>query len=176
MTVGGHSIDENLILLRDIFERFRKANMKIKLSKCNFGSSSTEFLGHQIDSKGVKPLESKLDAIKNLTPPKSKKELQSTLGLFNWFRKYIPNYANLAAPLSDKLRGNQKFYFDDLDVMTFEKIKQALCQTSGLVFPDFNKPFVVMCDASDVGIGGLLQQFDNDNTAAKLISYVCIIK
>lgn len=79
--------------LSEVFGRLKTAGLKINPKKCAFAQSSCTFLGHVISKNGISPPGDKLQAIEALPVPKNANELRRVLGLFNWFRKFIPNYS-----------------------------------------------------------------------------------
>ncbi|XP_062028068.1 uncharacterized protein LOC133743955 [Rosa rugosa] len=131
--------------------------LKVKESKCNFGVSQVEYLGHIISVEGVAVDPSKIDCIKKWEKPRTLKGLRGFLGLAGYYRKYVRNFGMIAKPLTDMLK-KDNFKWSEESEKAFESLKQALISTPVLAIPDFNKEFVVECDASDKGIGVVLSQ------------------
>nr|VZI04395.1 unnamed protein product [Spirometra erinaceieuropaei] len=88
-----------------VFDRLDKFGVVINPSKCVLGVPSLEFLGHQADSEGLRPLPSKVEAVRNLPPPTSKRQLQRFLGMVNFYRRFLPNCAGLMLPFTNMLSG-----------------------------------------------------------------------
>ncbi|XP_068649007.1 uncharacterized mitochondrial protein AtMg00860-like [Aristolochia californica] len=99
----------------------------------------------------------KIEAIMNWPPPTHISALGGFLGLARCYRKFIHNYAPLAAPLSNLLRRNA-FHWNDITANSFQNLKKALATAPVLHLPDFEEAYVVECDASGGGIGAVLQQ------------------
>src|SRR3989338_2174271 len=114
---------------------------------------------------------SKLPLVDDFPPPKSSKELQAFLGLTNYFRRYIPLYARLAAPL-EILRNRRTFQLSDTSLKAFQNLKASLRSAPILHLPDFTRPFILACDASTSGFGAVLFQIEEyqDQLAATEIN------
>jgi hypothetical protein len=101
-------------------------------------------------------------AIVEAQRPQTRRQLMSLLGLVGFFRRFIPNFADLTAPLTDLLRGKHKFDWTDEAEQSFNMIKDVMTRDSILLIPDFNKPFTVHVDASDRAAAAVLPQSDKD--------------
>ncbi|XP_070854738.1 uncharacterized protein [Drosophila suzukii] len=84
------------------------------------------------------------------------------LGMTGWYRRFIQNYAQTAAPLHDFLKKDRikKFELSEEAIKAFELLKTSMATAPVLVTPDFRKPFTIQCDASTTGVGGVLFQTD----------------
>ena len=114
---------------------------------------------------GVSPDPLKVRTVLDWPQPKSRKQLESFLGLVNYFNEYIPFYSQLAYPLN-RLKTLKKYDWSqpwDSDLLeAFTKIKKALALHLPLAYPDFSRPFYLATDASTVGLGGVLFQKESD--------------
>ncbi|XP_025635201.2 uncharacterized protein [Arachis hypogaea] len=128
-----------------------------KLSKCSFGKTQVEYLGHVVSLEGVRVDDSKIEAIRCWPIPTSVKKLRAFLGLASYYRKFICNFATLAAPLTDLLR-KEGFVWSPSASDAFVTLKEALTHAPVLALPDFSKPFVLETDALGTGLGGILSQ------------------
>ena len=98
VSVNGH--EKNLQKLKDVFKRFRKHNLKIKPSKCQFGAGKITYLGYDIcNEKGISPGEAKTEVIRNWPAPKSIKEIRGFIGLTSFFRRAIKEFSTISADL-----------------------------------------------------------------------------
>lgn len=158
--------EEHLTHLAMVFERLQKAQLRVKMSKCEWAKTEVKFLGHIIGHGKVRPDPAKIDVIRNWPIPRSLKALQGFLGLVNFFRVHVDHLSCVAAPLlnmtSDHVASAYNWqHWKPSDVQVFEATKQALADAVELYIPDLSKPFTVHSDASDVGCGATLLQDDN---------------
>ena len=148
-----------------------------------------EHLGHIITKDGIKVDPKKVEAMNKFVRPVTLKKLQSFVGLCNYYRRFIPKYSEISAPLSDvgkqkTAKKNPDIYVDaclqskypDARVYdpvehagkvlcwtnaaehAFSQVKKVLCECKSLAFPDNNQGYQIYTDASDIAIGGALQQ------------------
>jgi hypothetical protein len=144
--------------LRAVFTKIREAGLTLKPSKCEFANAEIDYLGHHIGQGKVQPRELKVEAIVNFARPENRKQVQAFLGLAGYYRKFVPHYAHLAANLSNLLKKNRKFEWDKAAEEAFWDIKSRLATRPILRSPDFNLPFCIAVDASDLAIGSVLFQ------------------
>jgi len=98
------SLEEHLQSLQLVFEKLSEANLKLQLDKCEFLKQETSFLGHVITKDGIKPNPDKIKAIQKYPIPTKTKEIKGFLGLTGYYRKFIPNFADIAKPMTAVLR------------------------------------------------------------------------
>ncbi|XP_077531284.1 uncharacterized protein LOC144143395 [Haemaphysalis longicornis] len=136
--------DEHLEALQQVFQRVEAAKLTIKPSKCEVGEHRVSFLGHQIGESKVEPLEKTLDKIKDAKTPVTKKAVQSFLGLTGYYRNFIPNYAELAKPLTDLTRKGEKntVTWGPEQEKAFHDLKNKLASAPILQAPDHTKEFI----------------------------------
>ncbi|XP_004305749.1 PREDICTED: enzymatic polyprotein-like [Fragaria vesca subsp. vesca] len=153
------SLDSHLEHLELLFKKLQEHDLKVKMSKCSFGVPSVEYLGHVISAEGVSVDPVKIEYIKGWKKPSTLKGLRGFLGLAGYYRKYVRvrHFAIIAKPLTDMLKLGG-FQWISASEKAFEDLKQALMSTPVLALPDFNKEFVIECDASGIGIGAILSQ------------------
>ena len=156
------NIDEHYNSLSKVFKALRKANLRIKLEKCEFFKTSVTYLGFKVSDKGLSPDPNKLQALKGFKIPTNVSEVRSLLGFFNYFRHLIPNYSHTAHPLTQLLRKNISFQWNLEQQIAYDNLKKQLLLDPALSFPDYSKPFILSVDASDFGLGGVLAQLDSN--------------
>lgn len=152
------SLQEHLDKCKQVFDRFRAHNLKIQLNKSEFLQKQVKFLGHTLTDKGLQPNEDKIKAVKNFPLPKTQKEIKSFLGLVGYYRKFIQDFAKLTKPLTKCLKKGSKINMSSEYIQAFEKCKEVLINAPILQYPDFEQPFILTTDASDVAIGAVLSQ------------------
>ena len=160
--VASRTLDEHEHHLDILFTRFAEYGVVVNPAKCQLGVSSLHFLGHVVDHTGISPLPDKVQAIQALPPPSSLRKLREFLGLMNFYRRFIPRCADLMQPLTDMLKTatkkNQPIELAGDALTAFDAVKLALSQATMLVHPKKDAPLCLLTDASDTGVGGVLQQ------------------
>lgn len=144
--------------LKLVFELLTKDNWKIKLSKCAFAQRKISYLGHVISEQGVGTDPSKISAITTWPTPTTAKELRSFLGLAGYYRKFVRHFSIISKPLTELLKKNTIFVWNQTHAQSFTALKSALNSSPVLALPDFSKAFCIEADASGSGIGAVLLQ------------------
>lgn len=154
--------EEHLSHLHEVLVDLEKLGFSVRLKKCTFAAKEITFLGHKLGNGKHAPDDEKILAIKQLKRPTTKKEVRSVLGLMGFYRSYIPNYAELAHPLTELTKGKKSgnVCWGKLEEEAFQRLKNALCKVTALSTPDCNQPFQIHVDASAIAVGGCLTQLD----------------
>ena len=159
-----NTLEENVKLLDRLLSALGRAGIVLGMEKCKFFVRQIEYLGHRIAFNHISILPEKISAVVDLPIPTTVEELLATLGLFNYYRGFIHQYADLAEPLYSLLKINNKkgalVGWDQAQSNAFQKLKLILASDPVLVTPDFTKVFHVATDASDIGIAAVLSQLD----------------
>ncbi|KAJ8031654.1 hypothetical protein HOLleu_24913 [Holothuria leucospilota] len=164
LLVASKDMDEHYQHIQLLFDRLKEYGVVINPSKCQFGVESLQFLGHHIDCNGVRPVEEKVKDIQNFPPPSSLRKLREFLGLVNFYRRFIPNCADVLQPLTDILADKSKHKKIELSqdqLASFNSIKSALAKAALLAYPQAGAPLCLVTDASNVAVGAVLQQSVN---------------
>ncbi|BHF80034.1 hypothetical protein SprV_0702315800 [Sparganum proliferum] len=165
LLVASRNAEEHKEHLALMFDRLDQFGVVINPSKCVLGVPSLDFLGHHVDAQGLRPLSSKVEAIRDFPPPTSKRQLQRFLGMVNFYRRFLPNCADLMLPLTNLLSGpNGPLELRGHALTSFERIKTSLADATLLTHPAPEAPLSLMVDASTVAVGAVLQQHINDST------------
>ena len=110
--VYSHSDEEHRRHLAWVFSKLREHGLHVKRSKCKFGIAEIEYLGHLVTADGVKPDPGKVSVIKSWPAPTNICEVQSFLGMSNYYSQYIPQHANLALPLTHLCKKSVPWVWD----------------------------------------------------------------
>ncbi|GFS91327.1 retrovirus-related Pol polyprotein from transposon 17.6 [Trichonephila clavipes] len=152
--------EEHLLRLDTILTKLSELNFTLNLKKCAFGKTQIKYLGHIIGSGKHEPDPEKTAVINNLPVPKTKKELRSVLGLYNYYREYIPKYSELVYPLTEltKKRVPDSIPWTEKHDSSFHLLKKALVEAPSLYSPVPDKPYTIHSDASQTGMAACLSQ------------------
>ena len=126
-----------------MFEKFQKAGLKIKLSKCQFFKSHLHYLGHRISVNGLEPLPEKLKAIKNLVTARNIDVACHILGLLGYYRSFILASADITLPMTSLLKKNTPFVWSSRCQQALDYLNKIFCNKLLLQFPDPNKPYIL---------------------------------
>ncbi|XP_039127074.1 uncharacterized mitochondrial protein AtMg00860-like [Dioscorea cayenensis subsp. rotundata] len=132
--------EDHLRHLQTVFETFRRHRLAAKLNKCAFAYPTISNLGHRISGAGVKVDPDKILAVQQWPLPTTVRGLRGFLGLTGYYRRFVPNYASLASPLTDLLR-KTAFVWTMEATMAFDALKTALTTTPVLQLPRFDQQF-----------------------------------
>ena len=163
--VYGRTEEEHLEHLHIVLERFREFNLKLKPSKCSFFQSEIVYLMHHITKEGIRPSDENIRAILEFPMPETYTEVRAFCGLSGHYRRFIRNFTHLARVLYDLLGDEIKMGPVTLTPEAEEAVrvlKEKIMTAPVLVFPDFNKPFLLETDASKQGLGAVLSQKQDD--------------
>ena len=153
-----HSKEDHSYHLRSVLETLRKQSLYANKEKCVFGMDHVIFHGFKISKHGVHVDQEKVVAIKDWLTPKSVSALRSFHGLASFYKRFMPNFSNIAAPLNELVKKGVNFKWRFDQTKAFETLKEKLINAPLLVLPNFSKTFEIECDASNVGIGVVLLQ------------------
>ncbi|KAL2226403.1 UNVERIFIED_CONTAM: Transposon Ty3-I Gag-Pol polyprotein, partial [Sesamum indicum] len=144
--------------LRTILQILREKQLYGKFSKCEFWMEEIAFLGHVVSKEGVQPDSTKVKAILEWEPPKNVSEIRSFLGLACYYRRFVNDFSIIAKPLTNLLKKNAPFNWNDKCAQSFEELKKRLTSALILALPSGNGGYVVFTDASRQGLGFVLMQ------------------
>lgn len=161
--VFSKTYDDHISHLSQVFTALSTRNFVLNPPKCELLVSQINYLGHTISEKVITPMKEKIQAILDIKEPHLLSQANKFLGALSWYRKFIPNFATIAAPihsvtnLTKKTR--HKFRWNFAQAQAFKQLKQLLTSAPlFLHYPIPDKPVILTTDASGVGIGGVLQQ------------------
>ena len=167
--------DQHLIDLDNILRRIEYFGIQFSAKKSLFCRKELPYLGHVIQpGKGISPNPKKVQAIRDMKEPKTKKQLGTFLQSLSFYRRMIPLFNRMSSPLRTKYNNKKFTTFTEEEKDSFEQLKKALCECPVLAIPDLNpeeNPFYVITDASKEGLGAILLQKGKDNKLHP-ISYI----
>ena len=143
---------------QDVFKSLREFNLKIKPEKSNFLHKEIMFLGHIIGEDGIKPNPVKIKTVNAYPAPTNVKQLQTFLGLANYYRKFINNFSKIVSPITYLLKKDVPFLWTEECENAFTTLKTKLTTYPILQHPDFTKLFLLTVDGSGKALGAILSQ------------------
>ena len=170
--IYGRTFREHCENLRLVLARLRSRGIKLRADKCSFFQTEVRYLGRLVSGNGHRPDPEDTKALDRFrAPPKNVGELRTLLGFLGYYRKYVKNFASKFQPIYDLLKGRhtvakkgkqlsakQAIVWRDEFQVVVDEVIDYLKSPEFLVFPDFNLPFVLHCDASGSGLGAVLYQ------------------
>lgn len=164
------TVRDGLALLEKVLKQLRKANLKLNAKKCSFLKSEVSFLGHEISAEGIRPGQ-KIEAVAKFKTPSNLHELRQFLGLCSYFRKYIPQFAIIAKPLTDLTKKNVDWVWGKEQANGFETLKYKLCSRPVLALFDPSLDCEIHCDASKNGLTGIFLQVQENGQLKPVFYY-----
>ncbi|CAF4246300.1 unnamed protein product [Rotaria sp. Silwood2] len=166
--VFSQSFSDHLDHLKRVFSALGARSLVLNPPKCEIAVPQIDYLGHTISKNSIRPMKEKIDAILAIKEPRTLPQANRFLGSLGWYRKFLPNFATVAAPIhavTNLTRANRrKFKWQHAQSEAFKELKSMLItEPLFLHYPVDNLPLILTTDASDIGIGGVLQQEVNGN-------------
>ncbi|GBG91621.1 hypothetical protein CBR_g52655 [Chara braunii] len=156
------SMEEHVKHLEEVLQVLKDAQLHLNLERSEFGRDNVIYLGHRLSASGLEPEATKVEVIRNWPQPANVRELRSFLGLASYYRKFVPKFSVIAHPLSCLTSKNVAYAWCEKCETAFQALKEALVSHPVLRIADPKLTFVVTTDASQFGIGAVLQQDDGD--------------
>ncbi|BHF63754.1 hypothetical protein SprV_0200674900 [Sparganum proliferum] len=172
--VLGKDFYSHLNNTRAVFSSLPQAGLTLKPSKCVFLKPRVKFLGHVFSAAGIETDDEKVTQIREWPTPADVTEVRSFLGLASYYRRFIKDYARIAGSPHKLTQKDVKFKWTADCTTSFQTLKDKLCSTPILVFPDISNDagkFILDTDASDTAIGAVLSQQQSDGTE-RVIQYL----
>ncbi len=156
----------------EVLSRLQNAGLVANLEKCEFFVPYIDFLGHRFSANGVFMDPKKVSAILEWPIPKCVKDVQSFIGLSNYYRKFIENFAKISHPLNKLTRKNVKFVWSKDAQDAFDTLKYKFTTAPILIPPNYDLPYIVETDSSNFAIGAILsQRLQSDNSVHPIAFY-----
>ena len=159
--VFSQDLPTHLQRLESLLARLRTANLKLKPSKCTLLQRKVTFLGFTVSSEGLGTDPSKVSAVQNWPTPENLRQSRAFVGLCQYYRRFVPNFSAIAAPLNALTKKGARFDWTTGCNDAFNALKDALISAAVLALPTEDGGFVLDTDASDSGIGAVLSQIQD---------------
>jgi hypothetical protein len=165
IVISSQTIDEHERHLRTVLSRLREANFTVSLSKSEFLMRSMTVLGYCLEDGFIKPSQKHIEAVLRIGPQRTKSGVRAILGTLGYHRAMIPNFAEITYPLTELLKKNQpdrNIKWQQKHTEVLERIKQILTSKPILVAPKHDRDYIIMSDATDHTVAGILAQTGDD--------------
>ena len=149
---------DHLDKVDEVLTRLKNAGLKVNAKKSFFGRGELEYLGYWITREGIQPVPKKVDAIQAIKTPANKKDLQKFIGMVNYYRDMWIRRSHLLAPLTKLCSKEAKWVWGDEQQKAFNDMKKVISRETLLVYPQFDKEFVIHTDASHTQLGAVISQ------------------
>jgi transposase InsO family protein len=156
--------DEHTELVEWVLRRLQEEGYVAHPDKCEFFQREVSFLGHVISERGITVQQHKVRAVNEWPQPRNKRDVRAFLGMSGYYRKFIPCYSDIAAPLTDLTKKDVKFEWTEREQAAFELLQYRLTSADVLAHPNPRRPYFVTTDASDFATSGVLSQEQDDGT------------
>ena len=162
--IFSESFEEHLEHTRAVLQRTRERGLQMKASKATIARAKMRYLGFLVTAgKGISVDPENLDKIKRFPVPKNKKEAKSFGGLCSYYRRLISGFARIFHPINEVAKLNAQFKWGPEQQKAFETLRDKLSTAPVLALPDFSREFFLQCDASNIALGAVLSQYDDQN-------------
>ena len=151
-------LTDHVAHLRSVLLVLRAEHLFVNFKKCDFCSESVVFLGFIVGKDGLSVDEEKIKAIRDWPQPTTMSQVRSFLGLAGFYRRFVKDFSTIAAPLTELTKKSVPFEWGASQNQSFDTLRERLTHAPLLVLPDFSKTFEIECDASGIGLGGVLMQ------------------
>jgi len=154
--VGTETKEGHDEIVEEILRRLEENNLYIKLEKCVWKVRKIGFLGVVIGPNGIEMEEEKVDRVLSWLEPKNMKDVRKFLGLANYYRRFIKDFAQVARPINVLMRKDVKWQWEVEQQKAFDKLKRVFTIKPVLVVLDLDKEFRVEAGTSNYTTGGVL--------------------
>ncbi|KAK1574153.1 hypothetical protein QYE76_019008, partial [Lolium multiflorum] len=152
------NLEDHVQHVREVLCILRHEKLFANLPKCHFAQNKLVFLGFVVSANGIEVDSSKVEAIHNWPTPTNVGQVRSFHGLAGFYRRFVKDFSTIACPLNELTKKNVPFVWGKAQQKAFDELKKRLTEAPLLALPDFAKTFEIECDASGLGIGGVLMQ------------------
>ena len=162
LIIKSHTVDEHLKEIKKAFETCRVRSLSLNPAKVKFFKNSVTYLGHEMNEWGIYPDRTKFEVIAKWPRPETKDDAKRFVSFASYYRRFVKNFAQIASPINNLTKKRIDFKWDSDCEEAFKKLKYAVSHPPILIFPDFMRLFIIVCDASKDALGAVLGH-DVDN-------------
>ncbi|CAD6221826.1 GSCOCG00011651001-RA-CDS, partial [Cotesia congregata] len=170
LIVVTETFEEHADALNEVFDALNEANLKINVDKCEFCTDEVRYLGYRVNEQGLLVDPDRVKSMLDFPRPRNMKQVRRFLGMASWYRRFIPDFATIAEPLTRLTSKKVRWTWTAEQDASFEALKVALATAPVLSCPDFSKTFVLQTDASATGLGAVLTQ-EHEGGREKVVAY-----
>lgn len=152
------TLEEHIEHLKILFDIFEENNLKLKWSKCEFAKTEIEYLGHIVNEHGIMPSDRNVEKLEKMVPPTNASLCKSFLATVGFYRRGVPMFAEIAAPLTDLLKKGVDYVWGEEQQRAFDALKNIVCRQTTMAFPDREQVQILTTDASSRAVGVILSQ------------------
>ena len=169
------SRSEHMAHVTKVLDTLSNNGLYINFEKCAFAKSHVKFLGHDIGVDGINVIKTKIEAVKNLPLPRTRRELKRFLGMVNYYHRHVPRIAEVMAPLNEisggsKASNRAKLELNDAQIKAYHDTIATLAEATTLAYERHDKPLILFSDASDTHVGAVLEQ-EGDNGEMRPLAF-----
>ena len=171
VAIASHTFEQHMRDVDQALDAAEAGDMRVNPQKGYYFQKGAEFLGHWVSKGGVTVMPNKVEKVQKLERPSDVKGVRSFLGLTGYYRRFIPEYAHRSQPLTMLTRKNIKWQWSKEQEDAFEGLKTALSEAPVLRPPQWGKPWIIDCDASNTAVGAVLSQEEPDTKEEHPVYY-----
>ncbi|KAG1145640.1 hypothetical protein G6F37_012113 [Rhizopus arrhizus] len=162
ITVFSASFEDHLSHLEKVLQRFQEVSMILKSNKCLFARSGVEVLGFLVSKFGIKPHPQNAEKILKFPTPKSRTDIRAFVSLAGFYGRHVQSFGELVVSLNKLLKKNEPFVWTQEQEQAFKTLKECIINAVQVKYPDPSKPYKLYTDASDIGVGAVFVQLDEE--------------
>ena len=156
--IYSQNVTEHAKHVEKVLARLAEHKLFAKGLKCDFAVSEVEYLGYVVSPDGLGPMQAKVKAIAEWKTPRNVSDVRSFLGLVSYYRKFIPNFARIAAPLNDLVKKDVQWQWGTNEQSAMRELQDRMQKHPLLILPRSDLPYTVITDASQIAYGAVLTQ------------------
>jgi RNase H-like domain found in reverse transcriptase/Reverse transcriptase (RNA-dependent DNA polymerase) len=162
LLIASRTAEDHRRHVREVLTRLHDSGLRLNSKKCVWGQQAVDFLGHRVSAAGISPLPDRVTALRSFPELATIEQLQAFLGLFNYYRRFVPAAAKILRPLTDALKGGGSgkaaVQWTEAMKSAFAAARVALADTAQLAHPAVNAELSLVTDASSSHVRAVLQQ------------------